>query len=69
VSTGRNKKFEPNAPYHKLPPRTELGEALKKAFDADRILELHEIPEADYGEIELRLMAHPGFAEFMKKGR
>jgi DNA polymerase I-like protein with 3'-5' exonuclease and polymerase domains len=69
VPTGRSKKFEPNAPYHKLPPRTELGESLKKALDADRLLELHEVPEADYSEIEIRLAAHGGFAEFMKKGK
>ena len=61
--TGRISSTEPN--LQNIPTRTELGRELRKMFtapDAEHIL-----VDADYSQIELRVLAHIADDEVMKK--
>ncbi|MCL2224142.1 MAG: DNA polymerase I [Defluviitaleaceae bacterium] len=53
TATGRLSSAEPN--LQNIPVRTQLGRELRKAFVPE---ENHVFVDADYGQIELRLLAH-----------
>jgi DNA polymerase-1 len=54
VATGRLSSSDPN--LQNIPIRTELGEAIRKAFVTSR--PEHLLLTADYSQIELRVLAH-----------
>ena len=63
TSTGRISSTEPN--LQNIPTRTELGKKLRKAFKAE---EKNILLDADYSQIELRVLAHMSNDEIMIKG-
>ncbi|MEA4895609.1 MAG: DNA polymerase I [Oscillospiraceae bacterium] len=62
TATGRLSSTEPN--LQNIPVRTELGAELRKMFVASRG---NVLVDADYSQIELRLLAHISGDETMKK--
>ena len=62
TQTGRISSIEPN--LQNIPVRTELGRQLRKAFIAE---DGNLLVDADYSQIELRLLAHISGDETMKK--
>ena len=61
--TGRISSTEPN--LQNIPVRTELGREIRKMFVAKD--ENHVLVDADYSQIELRIMAHMSDDEKMKQ--
>lgn len=61
--TGRISSTEPN--LQNIPTRTELGRELRKMFTAPD--DEHILVDADYSQIELRVLAHIADDEVMKK--
>ena len=53
TATGRISSTEPN--MQNIPTRTEMGKNLRKAFQAEKD---HILVDADYSQIELRVLAH-----------
>ena len=53
TATGRISSTEPN--MQNIPTRTEMGKNLRKAFQAEKN---HILVDADYSQIELRVLAH-----------
>lgn len=62
TQTGRISSIEPN--LQNIPVRTELGRQLRKAFIAE---DGNLLIDADYSQIELRLLAHISGDETMRK--
>lgn len=62
TATGRLSSTEPN--LQNIPTRTELGSELRRMFSAD---EGNVLVDADYSQIELRLLAHISGDEAMRE--
>ena len=62
TATGRLSSTEPN--LQNIPTRTELGSELRRMFVAE---EGHVLVDADYSQIELRLLAHISGDEAMQE--